>query len=148
MDSRRIAALELLERLRRHEVEEETRRLGELRTQLQTLTRQREALLHRLREESHADDPALIGYLGDFVRSVRGEIGRLEQGEAHLEPEISALEDRVSDAFREIKSFEILRLNEKVRRLEELRLKEEAEAGEVALSRWQSRRRAAARRIR
>ena len=148
MDDRRIAALDLLERLRRHEIESDTRQLGRLRADAAQLARQRSDLLDKLSTEARADDPALLGYVGDFIRSVRSEIDRVRQREARIEPELDKLETRVAEAFREIKTYEILRLDALAKRAEEARAKDDAEAEEIAIIRWQRRRSERARRIR
>ena len=143
MDDRRIAALDLLERMRRNEIESETRDLGRLRAEAQALERRREELESRLDEGASCQDPVLQSYLGNFVRAVRAEMTRIDRDRATLEARIAELADRVAEAFREIKTYELLRLDALARKAAERQAKDEAELGEAAQIRWWLRRRAA-----
>lgn len=136
MDPRRTAALLLMERLKRHDIESDARELGRLRAESARLDRQKEELLDRLHGESRSDDPALAAYLGNFIRSVRSEILRIEREKARIEPDLTRLEDRVAEAFREMKTYESVRLSAQAEALEEARRQEDAAAAETALGRW------------
>lgn len=136
MVPRRTAALALMERLRRHEIEAEAQELGRLRAEEARLLRRKDELTRRLSEESRTGDPALVAYLGNFLRSMRSEIARVERDRARIEPDLTALETRISAAFREMKTYETVRLaaQQEARAVQAKR--EDAEAGEVALLRW------------
>lgn len=136
MDERRIAALELLERVRRHEIESETQELGQLRAEAGLLERAKQELETSMDEGAQCADPALRGYLGNFVRSVRSEIDRNQKSRDAIEAKASKIADRVAESFREIKSYEILRLDALAQRAKERAAKEEAELSELAQIRW------------
>lgn len=140
MDGRRIAALELLERIRRHEIQTEASELGQLRAEAAELERRREALERQLEDGVSCDDPAVLSYLGNFVRSVRAEIDLSTRQLAAIETRVEALSTLVGDKFRDIKSYEILRREAMARNAAEKAAREEAEAGSVAQSRWWSNR--------
>ncbi|MCB1342141.1 MAG: flagellar FliJ family protein [Pseudooceanicola sp.] len=142
MDDRRIAALALLERVRRHEIESETQALGQLRAQSAQLEQNRRDLEQSLEDGAQCADPALRSYLGNFVRSVRGEIARGDRAIAEIETSAAEIADRVAEGFREIKSYEILRLDALARRVADLERREETEMSDLAQIRWwRSRRR-------
>ena len=136
MDERRIAALALLERVKRHEMESETHELGRLRSEAAQLERLRHDLETRIDEGLNCDDPALRGYIGDFIRSVRSEIDRSQQTLNEIEARAAEMTDKVTEGFREIKSYEILRLDALARRVSEMEAREEAELSNLAQGRW------------
>lgn len=136
MDARRIAALDLIERVKRHEIEAETQMLGNLRAEAGKLDSQRADLEGKLDEATQITDHDMLAYAGTFSRSIRNEILRTQRQRARLEPELSKLEDRVAEAFREIKTYEILRLKALAEAAEEKQRKEEEELSELALTQW------------
>lgn len=143
MEARRIAALELIERVKRHEIEADTQALGQLRAEAGKLDRQRGELEDKLSSAMQVSDPALLSYAGNFSRAIRREIVQTEKQRARLEPDLSKLETRVSEAFREIKTYEILRLKALAEAAEERQRKEEEELAELALTQWWRNRRPA-----
>lgn len=102
---RRIAALGLLERVERHEMETDARRLGALRAEVALLEGQRNSLLDSLRRETVGISLEAAPYVGGYIESVREEVARLEADAARLEEEAGSLEDRVRGRFREMKTF-------------------------------------------
>ena len=83
--------------------------------------------------------------LGEFLQEdgASREILQTEKQRARLEPDLSKLETRVSEAFREIKTYEILRLKALAEAAEERQRKEEEELAELALTQWWRNRRPA-----
>ena len=136
MDTRRIAALALIERIRRHEIEAETAELGRLRDEAARLDRRRAELEQEMESGAQSSDPALLTYLGNFLRSVRIEIERVESDRAGIEPDLSALEDRIAAAFREMKTLENVRRAALLEARHEAQRREDNEAAEMALLQW------------
>ncbi|WP_212522744.1 flagellar FliJ family protein [Actibacterium sp. MT2.3-13A] len=136
MARRRIAALALLERLRRHEIEEQARELGALRARIAELERQREALRERLRRDAHVSTIEAAPYLGDFIRSIRREIAVLEAEIARFSPRMDELEAIMQGRFAELKTYETVRLEKEWEMLRQLQRREAAELEELALQRW------------
>ena len=110
VDTRRIAALALIERLKRQEIEREAEELGRLRAAAAVLDTRRDALETEVSAGSVGNDPGLYGYLATYLPAARSEIARLSRDRALMDPELSAREDRVSAAFRDMKTVETVRI--------------------------------------
>jgi len=133
---RRLAALSLLKRLKKHEMEINNRELGNLRLRNTVLTQQKQSLVDDIQHQTHSLDVTLTPYMQRFLPAAKSEIHSLDESIAKLEPYISALEEQVSEKFREFKTFDIMHnaLRDRMRQDQEAR--EAATAEEVLLSRW------------
>ena len=136
MEPRRIAALALIERLKRQEIAREAEALGRLRAEAAALDSRRDALEGEVRAGSIGNDPGIYGYLAGYLPTARTEIARLTRERARLDPELVALEDRVSDAFREMKTVESVRLKAEADATRARRRRADAAHDETALTRW------------
>ena len=130
------SALLTMERLRRHGIEEELRELTLLRERMGRLEEQKAGLTRRLREETRITTIEAAPYVMNFVHSVREEIARIDAEIAKLQPRFRKLEDKVSAVFREMKTYETVRIRNLTRRLKEARRKEDQEADEMTILRW------------
>ncbi|MGR3564350.1 MAG: hypothetical protein ACU0FH_02505 [Heliomarina sp.] len=136
MEARRIRALGLIERLKRHEMEAEAQEMGRLRSEANRLERRREELLEQSQTASYNSDPSLVPYLGNYVRSLRSEIGRAERDRARIDPDLRAIENRMSLAFREMKTYESVRKAAEARLRQQVEQAEEFENADQALNQW------------
>ncbi|MBV1863820.1 MAG: hypothetical protein KUG74_05220 [Rhodobacteraceae bacterium] len=136
MKRRRLAALSLLRRLKKHEMEIINRELGNLRLRSTVLNQQKQSLVDDIQHQTHSVDVALTPYMQRFLPAAKSEIHSLDENIAKLEPHISALEEQVSEGFKEFKTFDIMHnsLSDRMRQDQEAREVETAE--EVLLSRW------------
>ncbi|KAF0674660.1 hypothetical protein [Profundibacterium mesophilum] len=107
---KRIAALALLERVRRHEMEDDSRALATLRGEIAELTDRGRALEGELHREAHAAGIESAAYLGDYIRAVRATLAGYEARISQITPEADRLETAVMERFREIKTFQSVRL--------------------------------------
>lgn len=136
MERRRIAALALLERLKRHEIEERAREFRALRARMEQLEGERDRLLDSLRRDAHVATIEAAPYLGDYIRSVRNQAALLEAEIAQLSPRAEQLEAFVREKFGGMKTFETVRLSKEWDLRQEQRRREAAEAEELVLQRW------------
>ncbi|EAR51769.1 hypothetical protein OG2516_06886 [Oceanicola granulosus HTCC2516] len=105
--ARRIHALALLERVGRHEMAEEARQLTELRSRAAHHRAEADALDRKLVEETADIRLEAAPYLTRFIQSIRSAAAEhLEQARA-ADDEARALEDRVLEAFRSLKSVQV-----------------------------------------
>lgn len=133
---KRLAALRLLERLRRQEIEARAPELGRLRAEVAALEAEGHQLSRRLAEESHVVSVEAAPYLGHFIRSVRARMLALEAQAAALRPRIAMLEDEVAAAYREQRSYEGVRhAGEQANARAEIRRQEQA-VDDLVLMRW------------
>jgi len=102
---RRVRALELIEQLQKHEMEDEVRELGVLHGQIDKLDRERRELLEKVQREAHIVSIEAAPYVGSFIRALRTEIATREQSITQLEEKAEALEDAVRERFRELKTY-------------------------------------------
>lgn len=105
MENRRIAALELIERLRKHEMEGEVRELGLLNGRIDALEQERRALVARLDREAHIVSVEAAPYVGSFIRTIREEITTRDNEIAQLSRRAAKLEAAVREKYREVKTF-------------------------------------------
>ena len=147
MDTRRIRALRLLERLKRHEIESDPQEMGRLRAAANQIDRQRAQLMEDVESSAEAgsQDPSSMQYFGTYLRAVRAEVTRLDHDRAQLAPQLDAVETRVSNAFRHMKTYEVVRLATEARIKAEAQRRDEAASAEQAVQAWWRKRRPGAR---
>ncbi|RVV96848.1 hypothetical protein EKE94_16000 [Mesobaculum littorinae] len=136
-ENRRIAALDVLERLRRHEMEEEARELGQLRGRIAQHEQTRDGLERDLRDETRDSTLESARYVADYVRAVRAQIVTHAQAIAALEAKAEGLEDRVRARFRDMRTIGTLSARARSRRAAEHARREAEEMAEIGLQRWQ-----------
>ena len=133
---RRLDALRLMERLARQEIEARVQDLGRLRGELARLSDEKALLTRRMTEEVHITSLEAAPYLGEFLRSARTRIAALDLQIEAVRPRLEALEAEVAARFREMRSYETVRLAAEAanRALREKRA--EDEAADLVLMRW------------
>lgn len=136
MEKRRIAALELLEQLRKHEMEGEVRELGLLNGRIDKLEQERSALFDRLERDAHIVSIEAAPYVGDFIRSVREEIAARDAEIAQLSRRAEQLEAAVREKFREVKTFSVALDQTRSALARERDRRETAAIDEQTLLRW------------
>lgn len=142
MDRRRLSAIALLKRLKKYEMEKDARELGELRHRMVQLERQRQVLADGLSFKTPAYDANFTPYMQQFVPAAKVEIGLIAEKMVQLKPNITTMENRVSDKFQQYKTFDIIHisLSAQMRRKHDAR--ENAEIEETVLWRWTQKQRA------
>ena len=110
--------------------------MGRLRSEANRLERRREELLEQSQTASYNSDPSLVPYLGNYIRSLRSEIGRAERDRARIDPDLRAIENRMSLAFREMKTYESVRKAAEARLRQQVEQAEEFENADQALNQW------------
>jgi flagellar biosynthesis chaperone FliJ len=107
MQKRRIAALELIERLKTHEMEGEVRELGLLHGRIDALEQERRALFGRLESEAHIVSIEAAPYVGNFIRAIREEIAARDREIDRLDRQAEKLEAAVREKYHEVKTFSV-----------------------------------------
>jgi len=132
--------LKTLIRLNKWTVDERRRELGVL------LTREGElrSLLHRLERElldeqkAAAEDPTLAGFgYGNYAQRYLDNKAKLLRLMAAVAKEISAAQDRLAEAYKDMKTVEEVEKNRTKRELEEANRKERHVLDEMASTRHQ-----------
>ncbi len=136
MARRRIEALRLLTRIRRYEMEQDAAELGTLRHAIALLQAEDLSLQERMRREISERSLESAPYIGDFLRAVRAEQGRIQLAEAGLVGQAEALEEAVLARYREIRSFDLVLERALAQVAQEERKAEAAEIDAHALQTW------------
>jgi len=136
MDRRRLSAIALLKRLKKYEMENDARELGELRHRMAQLEQQRQVLADGISFKAPTYDANFTPYMQQFVPAAKAEIGLIAKKMGQLKPNITTMENQVSDKFQQYKTFDIIHisLSAKIRHAQEAR--ENAEIEETILWRW------------
>lgn len=123
-------------RLHKHQVDEKRRALADLeRTEQDILDRQKALREELVREQSAVrQDPALGITLGPYLMHYKDQQERLAQSLVNIRKAIDAARDDLSDAFKELKTYEITQANRDVREKRERDLKEQAVQDEIGLT--------------
>mgnify|MGYP001061285810 CR=1 FL=1 len=136
MKRRRLAALSVLKRLKKHEMEINSRKLGDLLLRSTVLNKKKQSLVDDIQHQPHSLDATLTPYMHQFLPAAKSEIHSLDESIANLEPHISALEDEISEKFKEFKTFDIMHNALSDRMHQDQKAQEIEKAEEVLLSRW------------
>lgn len=136
MADRKLQALTLIQRIRRHEMEQEAAGLAELNLQISVLTRQKTALLEELHTQAHGRTLEAAPYVGNYVRAVRTEEARLTGEIAALEKQVAEREAVVMEHFRQMKAYGKVLDDTRAGQSREANRKEAAQADELTTLRW------------
>jgi flagellar biosynthesis chaperone FliJ len=109
VDRRKLKALHTVERIRRHALDVEAARLGEMQGKMAALERETEALeksllLDGIRDTMIEHAP----YVGSFVRATRHEIERCRRAADDLRGDLEAQEEVVAHKFTEKKTVDLV----------------------------------------
>lgn len=107
-----MANLKSLIKLRRHNVDEKQKVLGELYRQIEIIERNKQILIERLREERAVLDQngtlEMYAYFGRFSLNIHRSLERMNEEKQKLEVRIQIAQDDVREAFANMKRIEIV----------------------------------------
>ena len=141
MDRRRLSAIALLKRLKKYEMEKDARELGELRHRMVRLEQHRQVLADGLSFKSASNDTNFTPYMQQYVPAAKAEIGLIAEKMVQLEPNITTMENRVSDKFQTYKAFDIIHISLRAEMRRKQDARENAEIEENILWRWTQKKR-------
>ncbi|PCH98193.1 MAG: hypothetical protein COB84_02730 [Rhodobacteraceae bacterium] len=141
MDPRRLSAIALLKRLKKYEMEKDARHLGELRHRMVQLEQQRQELADGISFKTPSYDANFTPYMKQFVPAAKAEIKSIAENMVQLKPEITAMENKVSEKFQQYKTFDIIHTSLSAERRRAQDARENAEIEETILWRWTQNRR-------
>lgn len=131
-ERRRIAALELIQRIRQHEIDGHAARMNAIRGEQGRLHEQVEELDARVAAEGRVIDPETAPYLAGFLRAARARRGFLTDRIAELDRQAAEIEDELLSAFRDAKVNEAVLDRAQDAQRQHLDRKEAAASEEVA----------------
>jgi len=131
-----MKGLATLVRARQRELDEKRRALGELQDQANEIIAARDALAGDQRREAELalDSPdGGFGY-GAFLKAARMRDAAMQADLDALETRINAARDEISEAFAEIKRFELIQAAQEERARKEAAKREQEELDELGLN--------------
>lgn len=127
---------ESLIRLHRFQVDEKRRHVTEIETMIADFSRKQAELEQQItaeQERSGISDVTHFAY-PTFAKAARERCENLAKSIAELEEQLSAAKDELSEAYAELKKFELLQEKENVRVKTELAARDQAEMDEIGLA--------------
>ncbi len=127
---------ESLIRLHRFQVDEKRRHVTEIETMIADFSRKQAELEQQItaeQERSGISDVTHFAY-PTFAKAARERCENLTKSIAELEEQLSAAKDELSEAYAELKKFELLQEKENVRVKTEIAARDQAEMDEIGLA--------------
>ncbi len=127
---------ESLIRLHRFQVDEKRRHVTEIETMIADFSRKQAELEQQItaeQERSGISDVTHFAY-PTFAKAARERCENLAKSIAELEEQLSAAKDELSEAYAELKKFELLQEKENVRVKSELAARDQAEMDDIGLA--------------
>jgi len=103
--SKRIFALQLLQRITQHEIDTLATRLTAIRHDIAALTAQHSSLQESLDTQAYVTTLEAAPYLGRFISAVRQQQKYLTDKTATLDTQARELEDQIFEQFRKKKTL-------------------------------------------
>lgn len=100
---RRIAALQLIQRIRQHEIDGHAARMNAIRGEQARLQEQVQELDDRVAAEGRVTAPETAAYLAGFLRAARVRRAYLSDKIAALDRQAAEIEDALLDSYRDAK---------------------------------------------
>ena len=130
-----MSSLKTIIRLHKWQLDEKRRALADLQNLHDRLSMELARLREELRREqetARTDQAVAFGYAA-FARAARDRDHRLQESIAQVERQIAAATEEMSEAFQELKRFELAEEERLKREREKIRRKEDAMLDETAL---------------
>lgn len=131
---RRIAALDLLHRLKQLELEQTGERLGDIRRQQSEIDTEKRHLQDRAVFEAQVTAPEALPFVADFLVSLDRRRDQLTTRMAELDAQAAATEHALIDAFIDARTQKIVLDQASNIMKQQQASRDEMEAGEVAQS--------------
>lgn len=113
MDRRKLKALQVVGRIRSHELDVEAAKLGELRAQMSALETEKSSLESSLRRDGVMNGVVEYApYIGPFIRNMRAAIAQADGKMEALRDDLESQEDVVRERFTEKKTIDLVAENE------------------------------------
>lgn len=132
-----MANLKSLIKLRRHNVDEKQKALGELYRQVEMIEQNKQILIERLQEERDVLDKTgtleMYAYFGRFSQNIQRSLERMNLEKQKIEMRINVAQEDLREAFANMKRVEIVQREREVEEKKEQDAKEGREMDEIGL---------------
>lgn len=132
-----MANLKSLIKLRRHNVDEKQKALGELYRQVEMIEQNKQILIERLQEERDVLDKngtlEMYAYFGRFSQNIQRSLERMNLEKQKIEIRINVAQEDLREAFANMKRVEIVQREREIEEKKEQSAKEDREMDEIGL---------------
>ncbi len=132
-----MANLKSLIKLRRHNVDEKQKALGELYRQVEMIEQNKQILIERLQEERAVLDKngtlEMYAYFGRFSQNIQRSLERMNIEKQKIEARITVAQEDLREAFANMKRVEIVQREREAEEKKEQDAKEGREMDEIGL---------------
>lgn len=104
--TRRIKALQTLQRVKEHELDEQASKMGIIRVEQAKIQREQDELLHRVETETEITSPEAAPFLAGFLKAVATRQGQLDEMMADLDKKAAQIEGRLFETYAEVRTNE------------------------------------------
>lgn len=105
---RRISALQLIQRIKQHEIDSYAARMNVIRSEQATLQAELEELQARLDREAHISSPEGAPYLAGFLRAIETRRAYLSAQLEELEHQAAEIEAQLMGTFTEARANDVV----------------------------------------
>lgn len=132
-----MANLKSLIKLRRHNVDEKQKALGELYRQVEQIEENKQILIERLQEERAVLDQngtlEMYAYFGRFSQNIQRSLERMNLEKQKIEARIAVAREDLREAFANMKRVEIVQREREAEEKKEQAAKEGREMDDIGL---------------
>ncbi|SHH78752.1 hypothetical protein [Cognatishimia maritima] len=134
--TRRIQALQVLQRIKEHELDGHAAKMGLIRSHQAQVQSEIDKLDERLAKEAHISTPEAAPFLAGFLKAIQTRRAFLEKEMARLDKDAAQIEGKLFDTYTEARSNEAVLDKTLVEKRREDDLAESASLEEVARNRY------------
>lgn len=134
--TRRIQALQVLQRIKEHELDGHAAKMGLIRSHQAQVQSEIDKLDERLATEAHISSPEAAPFLAGFLKAIQTRRAFLEKEMARLDNDAAQIEDQLFDTYTEARSNEAVLDKTLIEKRREEDLAETASLEEVARNRY------------
>ena len=104
--ARRIKALQTLQRIKEHELDEQAAKMGVIRAEQGKLQQELDALAHRLETETEITTPEAAPFLAGFLHAVQQRRDVIDGEMVKLDEKAAQIEGRLFETYTEVRTNE------------------------------------------
>lgn len=104
--ARRIKALQTLQRIKEHELDEQAAKMGVIRAEQGKLQQELDALAHRLETETEITTPEAAPFLAGFLHAVQQSRDVIDGEMVKLDEKAAQIEGRLFETYTEVRTNE------------------------------------------
>lgn len=133
---RRIESLQVLQRIKEHDLDTQAAKMGEIRSHQATIQAELDKLEERIATEAHITTPESAPFLAGFLKAIETRRAFLQMEMDRLDKEAARIEGRLFETYTEVRSNEAVLDKTLVEQRREEEFAETVALEEVARNRY------------